>query len=54
MRDRHALALLHLENRVVVVGEETALGNMGFKRRKRDRERLRFFCGRCVRAVWRT
>ena len=26
-------ALLHLEDRVVVVDEETALGNMGFKRR---------------------
>ena len=46
MRDRYTLALLHLEDGLVVVDEETALGNMRFKGRKRDRGSLRFFCGR--------
>src|SRR5438132_2177376 len=48
MRDRHALALLHLKDGLIIGDEETALGNMGFKGWKRGRGRLRVFYGLCT------
>jgi len=46
MGDGETFALLDLEDGLVVIDEETALGDMAFKRRKRGRGRQQFFYGR--------
>src|SRR5712691_586891 len=46
MRDRHALSVLYLEDGLVGVDEETALGNMRFEGRQGDRGTLGLVYGR--------
>jgi len=46
MRDGNTLAVLHLEDSLIVADEETALGNVAFEGRQRNRGMLRFFYGR--------